>query len=152
MAESLSPIDSVKARWASMLPGSPVYRYFLGNIEIVSAEHGSMIATLPVTEHLLNSKNGLHGSSSATIVDWAGGMAIASTGLQNTGVSTDIHVSFVSSAKLNDILTIEGKVDRLGRNMAFTTVTIYKGEGENKSVVVTGSHTKYVLKDQPVKP
>lgn len=110
-----------------------------------------MIAELPVTENLLNSKNGLHGSVSATIIDWAGGMAIASTGLEKTGVSTDIHVSYVSSAKLGDVLTIEGKVSKVGRNLGFTTVTIYKGKGDDMAVVAHGTHTKYVLRDQPPK-
>lgn len=145
---STTPIASVKSCWDRIKGGSPVYRFFFSNIEIMDAEHGSMVARLPVSENLLNSKNGLHGSVSATIVDWAGGMAIASTGLQVTGVSTDIHVSYVSQAKLGDVLTIEGKVSRLGRNMAFTTVTIFKGEEEKKAVVATGTHTKYVLRDQ----
>ncbi len=108
-----------------------------------------MVARLPVGAHLLNSKGGLHGSVSATIVDWAGGMAIASTGLEKTGVSTDIHVSYVSAAKLGDTLTIEGNVSRVGKNLGFTTVTILKGEGENKSVVAHGTHTKYILRDRP---
>lgn len=148
---SRTPLESVQARWALMLPNSPVYRFLLGDIEVQSAEHGSMIAKLPVTENMLNAKSGLHGSTSATIVDWAGGMAIASTGMEQTGVSTDIHVSYVSTAKLGDVLTIEGKLNRLGRNLAFTSVTIFKGEGDNQQVVATGTHTKYVLRDQPAK-
>lgn len=110
-----------------------------------------MLAKLPVTENLLNSKSGLHGSVSATIVDWAGGMAIASTGMEKTGVSTDIHVSYVSSAKLGDTLTIEGRVSKVGRNLGFTTVTIYKGEGDDQQIVCHGTHTKYILRDQPSK-
>jgi len=148
---SVSPLESVKACWERISTGSPIYNFLFSDIEIVSAEHGSMIARLPVTQTLLNSKSGLHGSVSATIVDWAGGMAIASTGLEKTGVSTDIHVSYVSSAKLGDVLTIEGKVSKVGRNLGFTTVTIYKGEGENQSIVAHGTHTKYVLRDQPPK-
>lgn len=149
---SKTPLESVKSCWARISSGSPVYNFFLSKIEIISAENGSMVARLPVTENLLNSKNGLHGSVSATIVDWAGGMAIASTGLEKTGVSTDIHISYVSSAKLGDVLTIEGKVSKVGRNLGFTTVTISKGEGDNMSIVAHGTHTKYVLRDQPPKP
>jgi acyl-coenzyme A thioesterase 13 len=76
-------------------------------------------------------------------------MAIAAySGLEKTGVSTDIHVSYVSSAKVGDTLTIEAKASRVGTNMGFTTVTIYKGEGENKSVVIHGTHSKYILRDR----
>lgn len=145
---SKSPLESVQACWDRISTNSPVYTFFFTDIRIVSASHGNMTAELPVSANLLNSKGGLHGSVSATIVDWAGGMAIASTGLEKTGVSTDIHVSYVSSAKLGDTLTIEGNISKLGRNMGFTTVTIYKGEGEQRSVVAHGTHTKYILRDQ----
>jgi len=148
---SVTPLDSAKACWARIQTGSPVYKFFFEKIELVSAEHGSIVARLPVTENLLNSKQGLHGSVSATIVDWAGGIAIASTGMEKTGVSTDIHVSYVSSAKLGDVLTIEGKVSKVGRNLGFTTVTVYKGEGDDQQVVAHGTHTKYILRDQPPK-
>jgi acyl-coenzyme A thioesterase 13 len=149
MGSIKTPFDYVQACWARVQENSPVYKFFFSDIELVSAETGSMVARLPVSATLLNSKGGLHGSVSATIVDWAGGMAIASTGMEKTGVSTDIHVSYVSTAKLGDVLTIEGSVSRVGKNLGFTTVTIFKGEGENKSVVAHGTHTKYILRDQP---
>lgn len=149
MATTKTPFESVKACWERVSQHSFLYQALLSDVVLVSAEYGSMVASLKVTSNHLNSKGGLHGSVSATIVDWAGGMAIASTGLEKTGVSTDIHVSYVSSAKLGDTLTIEAKASRVGRNMGFTTVTIYKGEGENKSIVVHGTHSKYILRDQP---
>lgn len=149
MGSANTPLESVQACWARVSQNSPVYQFFFSDIVLVSAEHGSMVASLPVHPNLLNSKGGLHGSVSATIIDWAGGMAIASTGLEKTGVSTDIHVSYVSTAKLGDVLMIEGTVSRVGRNLGFTTVTIYKGEGDGKSVVAHGTHTKYILRDQP---
>lgn len=149
MGSLKTPLEYVQTAWARVQENSPVYNFFFPDIELVSAENGSMVAHLPVSKNLLNSKGGLHGSVSATIVDWAGGMAIASTGMDKTGVSTDIHVSYVTSAKLGDVLTIEGRVSRVGKNMGFTTVTILKGEGANKSVVAHGTHTKYILRDQP---
>jgi acyl-coenzyme A thioesterase 13 len=151
--EKKTPLESVTSCWTRIRQTSPVYNFFFTDIALVSARHGSMLAHLPVGLNHINSKHTLHGSVSATIVDWAGGMAIASTGLEQTGFSTDIHVSYVSTAKEGDVLTIEGKVSRVGRNMAFTTVTIYKGEGvdgslEGLTVVATGTHTKYILRDQ----
>ncbi|KIW24367.1 uncharacterized protein PV07_10085 [Cladophialophora immunda] len=148
MGSVKTPLESVQACWARVSQNSPVYKFFFSDIELVSATDGSMVARLPVSATLLNSKGGLHGSVSATIVDWAGGMAIASTGLEKTGLSTDIHVSYVSTAKLGDTLTIEANVSKVGKNMGFTTVTIYKGEETNKSVVAHGTHTKYILRDR----
>jgi acyl-coenzyme A thioesterase 13 len=146
-----TPLESVNSCWARISKSSPVYNFFFTEIEVISAQKGSMIARLPVGPNHINSKQTLHGSVSATIVDWAGGMAIASTGLESTGFSTDIHVTYVSTAKEGDVLTIEGKTSRVGKNMGFTSVTIYKGEGENLDdlpVVATGTHTKYILRDQ----
>lgn len=148
MAATKTPLESVQACWHRVSQNSPVYEFFFSEIVLVSATKGSMVATLKVKPNHLNSKGTLHGSMSATIVDWAGGMAIASTGLEKTGLSTDIHVSYVSTAKLDDVLTIEGSVSKVGRNLGFTTVTIYKGEGEDKSVVAHGTHTKYILRDR----
>jgi acyl-coenzyme A thioesterase 13 len=145
---SKSALESVQACWARISQGSPVYSFFFADIRLISATDGSMVAELPVISNHLNSKGGLHGSVSATIVDWAGGMAIASTGMEKTGLSTDIHVSYVSTAKLGDVLMIEGNVSKIGRNMGFTTVTISKGAGEKKTIVAHGTHTKYILRDQ----
>jgi acyl-coenzyme A thioesterase 13 len=144
---SFDPLASVRACWARISKASPVYNFFFTDIEIVSAEKGSMIARLRVFPNHVNSKGTLHGSVSATIVDWAGGMAIASHGLEQTGLSTDLHVTYASTAKLGDILTIEGKTIKVGRNMGFTTVTIFKGDGEDQIVVAHGTHTKYILRD-----
>lgn len=144
---SISPFDSVKACWSRISQSSPVYNFFFSNIELVSAEQGCILARLKIESNHINSRGGLHGSVSATIVDWAGGMAIASHGFEHTGLSTDIHVTYVSSAREGDVLSIEGKTTKVGRNMAFTTVTISKGEGEEQRVVAHGTHTKYVLRD-----
>ncbi|KIV90612.1 hypothetical protein PV10_07897 [Exophiala mesophila] len=148
MASLKTPLEYVQSCWERVSQNSPVYSFFFSDIVLVSATDGSMVASLKVHPNLLNSKGTLHGSVSATIVDWAGGMAIASTGMEKTGLSTDIHVSYVSTAKLDDTLTIEGNVSKAGRNLGFTTVTIYKGEGDEKSIVAHGTHTKYILRDR----
>lgn len=95
----------------------------------------------------MNSGGSIHGSVSATIVDWAGGMAIATHDCRDkTGVSVDIHVSYQSGARVGDEIEIEGAVEKVGGSLAFTRVTIYKvdGEGERGNIVVRGSHTKFV--------
>ena len=148
MSKAKTPLESVQACWERVSSASPVYNFFFQGMKIVSATNGSMTAEIPVSGNMINSKGGLHGSVSATIVDWAGGMAIASTGLEKTGLSTDIHVSYVSTAKEGDVLTIEGNVSKVGRNLGFTTVTIYKGRADDLTVVAHGTHTKYILRDQ----
>lgn len=93
----------------------------------------------------LNSKGTLHGTVSACLTDWAGGLAIATYGHEKTGVSTDIHTTFISTAKEGDVLEIEGRADKVGGTLAFTSVEIRKIEEDGAGRVVSmGSHTKYV--------
>ena len=102
-------------------------------------------AHLKVQPNMLNSKGTLHGTISACLTDWAGGMAIASTGMDKTGVSTDIHTTFISTAKEGDLLEVEARASKVGMTLAFTTVEIRRvGHDGAKSIVSTGSHTKYV--------
>lgn len=146
-AADRTPLESVQALWDRLSTSSPVYGFFFDGMEITAATYGWMSAKITVNERMVNSKGGLHGSVSATIVDWAGGMAIASTGALKTGVSTDIHVSYVSTANEGDVLSIEATVNKVGRNLAYTDVKIYKRKGDRRSVVASGSHTKYIMGD-----
>ena len=140
--EVSSELVHVREVWGKMKPNSPIYSMLLGDIELISASKGFVRARLLVTTIHLNSKGTLHGTVSACLTDWAGGLAIASTGLEKTGVSTDIHTTFVSTAKEGDLLQIDGRASRVGGTLAYTTVEIRKfGSGD---IVSTGSHTKYV--------
>ena len=142
-SDALSHVQEV---WDGMKDRSPIYKYLLDDIHILSAERsGSFNARLKVKEVHLNSKGSLHGVVSTCLTDWAGGLAIAATGLQKSGVSTDIHTTFVSTAKEGDVLEIQAKAAKVGGTLAFTTLEIEKIQPDGKRcVVATGSHTKYV--------
>ena len=138
-------LEHVQQVWDRMRPNSPIYDFLLGNVRLTSADHGIVKAHLKVDEVHLNSKATLHGTVSACLTDWAGGLAIASQGLDKTGVSTDIHTTYLSTAMRGDWLEIEGKANKVGNTLAFTTVTIRKlVDGSPGPVVATGTHTKYV--------
>lgn len=152
---SSSVLALVREDWARMKPHSPIYNFLLEDISIVAASSGHIIALLQVAPVHLNSKGTLHGSVSACLTDWAGGLAIKSTGAASTGLSTDIHTTFVSTARIGDTLEIEGSASKVGASLAFTTVEIRKvaggtdvngvAGGEKRGpVVCTGTHTKYI--------
>lgn len=67
-----------------------------------------------------------------------------------TGVSTDMHLSYCSTAREGDTLEVEAWVSRRGRKLGFTGLEIRKRvdhgweKGERGEVVVVGSHTKYL--------
>ena len=142
-SEALQNVEKV---WSGMKSNSPIYEFLLSDIELLSASKtGSMTARLKVKACHLNSKGTLHGTVSAGLVDWAGSLAIAATGLEKTGASTDIHTSFVSTAKEGDLLEVTATAAKVGGTLAFTNVEIKKlKEDGTSSVVSTGSHTKYV--------
>jgi len=131
---------------AHNLPASPIYNFLLSSVSLTHASKGHIRARLPLTANHVNSKGGLHGSVSATIIDWAGGMAVASWDLrEKTGVSADIHVTYLASARVGDEIEIEGRAEKVGRSLAFTSVRIWKVEdGEASVLLVNGTHTKYV--------
>ncbi|KAI4241249.1 MAG: hypothetical protein L6R40_004665 [Gallowayella cf. fulva] len=138
-------LEHVRSYWLNMKSNSPIYNFLLGDIVIVSATKGQIVAHLKVLPVHFNSKKSLHGVVSACIMDWAGGMAIASEGLDNTGLSTDIHTTFVSTAKEGDMLEIESKASKVGASLAFTTIEI-RHAGEGGKVIAHGTHTKYIKK------
>jgi uncharacterized protein (TIGR00369 family) len=147
MASEKSPEHAhIEKLIVNNLPGSPIYAFLLTSVRVVSASKGHVVCRLPLTKNHMNSKGGIHGSVSATIVDWMGGMAICSYDLRDrAGVSVDIHVTYQSSAKDGDEIEIEGIASRVGGSLAFTHVNIYKvQDGQRGVAVVTGTHTKFV--------
>jgi acyl-coenzyme A thioesterase 13 len=126
---------------------SPIYTLiFNPGVRLTHASKGLIIARLPITSAHLNSSGSIHGGVSATIVDWAGGLAIASWDLRNaTGVSVDINVSYLSGARLGDEIEIEGKAEKVGGSLAFTEVGIWKvKDGARGDCIALGRHTKFV--------
>lgn len=136
----------VEAFWQARKPHSPIYAFLLSDIQLTHASKGLVRARLPLTKNHINAHGGIHGSVSATLIDWVGGMAIAAwDNRTKTGVSTDIHISYQSSAKDGDTIEIEGIAGKVGGTLAFTTATIYKVvDGKPGPIVATGSHTKFV--------
>ncbi|KAI5291811.1 hypothetical protein KEM54_006388 [Ascosphaera aggregata] len=143
--DSSSPsMDAVLQMWERQKVTSPVYNFMLRNVVITHASPGLFKAQIQANSNHMNSHGSLHGVFSACVTDWAGGLAIATHGWRSTGVSVDIHVTYLTSAKVGDMLEIEATADKVGRNMAYTAVNIWKmGNGE-KQLVAKGSHTKFV--------
>src|SRR6266480_6181926 len=123
---------------------SPIYKFLLSDASIVHASRGRFVSRLLLTPVHLNSSGGLHGSVTATIIDWAGGLVIAAWDCRDqTGVSVDINVSYLNIAQEGDEIEIEGLAEKIGGSLAFTTVKIFKvEEGKRGKLIATGRHTK----------
>lgn len=142
---SSTELEFVRKSWESIKGNSPIYDFLLSDAEIVSATKGTAIARLVLGKNHVNSRGTIHGAVSATIVDWSGGLAISTHGLEKTGASVDIHVTYIGTASVGETIEIEATANKVGRNMAFTTVRIYRlVDGKPGPLVATASHTKYV--------
>lgn len=104
-----------------------------------------MTASFVLAAQHVNSRGTIHGAVSAALVDLMGGLAIAaSTRADSTGASVDIHVTYQRTARLGDAMRVVGRVTKLGRNLAFTTVEIDKRVDDAYVVVASGTHTKFL--------
>lgn len=111
----------------------------MSEVDVYDAEARVAQARLEIGPRKLNSKGALHGSFSACVTDWTGDLAIASCGLDSTGVSTDIHVNYLSTATSGDWLEIESHANKVRKSLAFTTVTISKKAASGLTLVAQGS-------------
>jgi len=138
-------LHHVKRVWQHMQANSPIYNFLLSELEVVSATRGSVTSHLTLGPKQMNSSGTIHGAVSAAVVDMSGGLAIASYGLEKTGASVDIHVTYIGQAHVGETIEIEATANKVGRSMAFTTIRICKlVEGKPGPLVATASHTKYI--------
>ena len=142
---SSTELEYVRKSWESIKGNSPIYDFLLSEAEIVSATKGKARARLTLGKNHVNSRGTIHGAVTATIVDWGGGLAISTHGLEKTGASVDIHCTYIGMAAVGETIEIEATANKVGRNMAFTTVRIYRlVDGQPGPMVATASHTKYI--------
>lgn len=143
---SADHFPAVEALRARLVSGSTIYRLFMSTAALTSVTRGSATLTMTLTADHLNSKNVLHGAVSATIVDFATGLAIAAwDGRQSTGASVDMNLSFIGTAKAGDEVLIVASVEKVGGSLAFVNVRV-DHEGR---VVTVARHTKFVKGTAP---
>lgn len=147
-----------KAHIEQLVVKSPFYSITIPGIKLAAASNssssggpaGRVTCVLEIQPHHLNSKNSLHGSLTATLVDFVGGVAIACADPargHDTGVSLDISIQYIGGAKAGETIEIEGTAERVGGSVAFTRAVIRKHEGNTfgrGAMVATASHTKFV--------
>lgn len=145
-------LDHIQKVWERQKGNSAIYDFLLSkdHVTLVSASKGFFKAHLDVSQCHVNSSGSIHGSVSATIVDWAGGLAIATHGWEKTGASIEIHVTYMAGAKVGDVVEIEGIAHKIGKDVSFTSVIISKiVNGEPGPIVAKGSHSKYFAPPAP---
>ncbi|PFH63192.1 hypothetical protein XA68_16631 [Ophiocordyceps unilateralis] len=152
MASDQSParLQHVETVLQHLLTNCPIYGYTLSTLELVSVTRGATTTRLRLTERHVNSKGGLHGAVSATIVDLTTGLAIASwDGRETTGASVNMHLSYLSTARVGDLLRIETTAERIGGSLATRLSrwgTTPKQKGSQRRI---GTDTIMTSSDEP---
>ncbi|KAI1198853.1 Thioesterase/thiol ester dehydrase-isomerase [Nemania serpens] len=143
MAPKLPPLRFVRSVLKSFMAESGLEPRLLGtNIRVTNAVHGKVEFELDIAQEHTNRLKILHGGTIASMVDLGGSLAVASTGLYATGVSTDLNVTYLSGGgKVGDKIRATAICDKIGKTLAYTSVTFRNSKGE---LAARGSHTKYV--------
>lgn len=112
------------------------------HLTVSTAHNGRVECTMRVSKELVNAYGGLHGGCIATLVDHCGTLALMSVKPMRPGVSLDITVSYLSSAKLGEELRIVSTALKTGRTIAVADVTIRRMTDDN--IIAIGKHTKHI--------
>ncbi len=132
-------LDALKRR-------SPIYGTILPTLSLHATSRGRVVCRLVLDAVHVNSRGGLHGAVSATIVDMTTGMAIAAWDLRDTtGASADMHLSYLGTTVIGDELEIVAAAEKVGGSLAFVSVRIDKiGRDGTRTPVTQAQHTKFV--------
>jgi len=113
------------------------------NMKIVSARPGYVRASYKIEPYNVNRLKSLHGGLVCSLVDTMGSLALSSRGMFMTGVSTDMHITFLRpSGGIGDSLDIESHLMSMGKTLAFTKINLLHPETGN--LLATGTHTKFI--------
>ncbi|KAL2149271.1 hypothetical protein VTH82DRAFT_8619 [Thermothelomyces myriococcoides] len=139
----LSPLRFVRTVMNSFMADSGLEPRLLGkHFRVTNASEGTVDFELNIAKEHTNRLKIIHGGTIASLVDLGGSLAVASKGYYATGVSTDLNVTYLSGGgKVDDKLRGKAVCDRIGKTLAYTTVTFWD---KNQNLVARGSHTKFV--------
>ncbi|EPY53675.1 acyl-CoA thioesterase [Schizosaccharomyces cryophilus OY26] len=135
-------LSFVRSVWQDFKNSNGFDAYLLGDIQVLSAVPGFVECSLKLENYHLNRMGNLHGGCIAALTDLGGSLALASRGLFVSGVSIDMNQTFLKSGgTLGSQILFHAKCDRLGSNIAFTSVDFLT---ETQETFAKGRHTKFV--------
>ncbi|KAH9812852.1 HotDog domain-containing protein [Melampsora americana] len=141
MAASTKFVNQV---WKAFLSNNGHDATCLSKLKILSANPNGLVhARLQITHQNLNRLGSVHGGLISSIVDTCGSLSLSAKGLWMTGVSTDIHVSYLRPAgKDGSSIDIEAKVESMGKTLAYTSILLR--DPVTGKLLARGSHTKFI--------
>ena len=109
-------------------------------VNLLDVSEGKVKLEFEVTEELTNPFGTLHGGCTSTMIDIATTTALLATPTGKPGVTVNLNVACLASAKLGETVIVDAEVVKAGRSIAFTEATLYR-KSDNQ-IVATGQHTK----------
>jgi acyl-coenzyme A thioesterase 13 len=138
-------LDHTRRVSGYQIENNPVYGFLLRDVAIKEATEGFVRAQLTLGSIHVNTRGSIHGAVTAALVDWSGSLAIVSHGMDKTGASVDIHITYIGTAVEGDVIEIVGTTSRIGQSLGFTSVAITKLlNSKPVAVIAKASHTKYI--------
>ncbi|CAI2346089.1 unnamed protein product [Caenorhabditis sp. 36 PRJEB53466] len=113
---------------------------FMKGLEAVHAEDGNIRVEFEVEKDQTNHFETLHGGCTATLIDNFTTAALLLTKQARPGVSVDLHVTYLTAAKIGETLVLDSTVTKQGRTLAFTKAELYRKR--DNVMIATGVHTK----------
>ncbi|XP_050527988.1 uncharacterized protein LOC126898084 [Daktulosphaira vitifoliae] len=119
-------------------------------VKIISAGNGKCMAEMVVEKDHTNGYGTLHGGFTASAVDLFSSLAVSThpkvvediDSIPRSGVSVDLHISYLASAKIGEEIVINADTIKLGKHLAYLEVIMSK-KADNV-IIAKGSHTKFV--------
>lgn len=106
---------------------------FIG-AEIEELREGYVRLSLVLQQRHTNPFGVMHGGVITTLMDSALGVSLAvlrgEEARRNPHATVDMNASFLAGAGIGDRVVVEGRVLRLGKNVAFGEAEAYRGDGE----------------------
>lgn len=106
------------------------------HMEVTALSDGTATVVLPMVKDSLNRWGGAHGGALFALCDVATGMAVV-TLRQETIVTVNASIDYLSAAAPDSTLTAVGRVDRMGGKLAFCSAEITDEKGR----LIVRSHT-----------
>ncbi|XP_073839623.1 acyl-coenzyme A thioesterase 13-like [Musca autumnalis] len=109
--------------------------------KVTGGGEGRCVGEFTVSRTHLNAGGGLHGGFTATMIDNVTTYALMSTDA-HPGVSVDLHVSYLKSAKEGEEIIVDANTLRVGKRLAYIECILKKKS--DGSIVAKGGQTKYI--------
>ncbi|CAG8469501.1 10653_t:CDS:2 [Dentiscutata erythropus] len=140
---STEKINRTRKMLQQYLEGDATFENFIAKDMILTdSADGKVSIEIPIQEYHLNASKSIHGGMIASLVDFCGALVTASKGVRLTTLSTDINVSYVTSARYGDTILVNAECVNLDKKFAFTTVEVHsKADGR---LIAQGRHTLLV--------